>query len=144
MVRSLTNSAADKFTFSAWVSGISGSGFNSAGASGVRVRGYTGGSTVADFTQDVSLIGSPWVQLDLTSRLFNYLRLTPLDANGNQFNYISTVDQPGYLLLDDMNFQTTVTVPPVVTAPEPSSFVLMAAGLGVAGFTARRRRSHNA
>ncbi|MEP6766151.1 MAG: PEP-CTERM sorting domain-containing protein [Gemmatimonadaceae bacterium] len=140
VIRSLTDNVADKFTFSAWLSGKAGSGFSSAGASGVRVRGFSGGSLVADFSQDISLTGSPWVQIDLTSRLFNFLMFTPLDANGVAFQYISTVDQPGSLLLDDLNFQKTITVtPPTTTTPEPSSLALMAAGLALAGFGARRR-----
>ncbi|MEP6781415.1 MAG: PEP-CTERM sorting domain-containing protein [Gemmatimonadaceae bacterium] len=143
VIRSLSDNAADKFTFSAWLSGKAGSGFNSAGASGVRVRGFSGGSLVADFSQDISLTGLPWVQIDLTSRLFNFLVFTPLDANGVAFQYISTVDQPGSLLLDDMNFQKTVT-PPSTTTPEPSSLALMAAGLALAGFGARRNRTRSA
>lgn len=138
VVRSIVGDAASRFTFTGW---LAGSGLLGAptGASSVRARGYTNGSSIADFTVDIALGGATWVQADFTSHLFNFLLLTPVDANGNEYAFDPFANGAGSILLDDMNVRNTITS----TTPEPGSMLLLAAGLAAVGVTVRRRQTRS-
>jgi PEP-CTERM motif len=138
VVKTLTDAVTDKFTFTAW---LAGSGLlNRFGANAVRARGYSGGSTTADFTMDFSLTGAAWIPVDFTGHLFNTLIFTPVDANGNEFTFDPFALDAGALLLDDMTVSHTLSQPPTPSlVPEPSAVLLMAFGLGAMAMASRRR-----
>ena len=145
VVKTLTDAVTDKFTFTAW---LAGSGLlTTRGATAVRARGYSGGSTTADFTMDFSLGGGAWIPVDFTGHLFNTLILTPVDANGNEFTFDPFALDAGFMLLDDMTVSHTLSEPPGMPGtpvPEPSSMLLLAAGLGAMGLASRGRRARTA
>jgi hypothetical protein len=89
------------------------------GAAGVN------GPVIVDFSR--SLTGSGLFDADLS-------QVTPTTASGFYVN-LHNATYPGGALRGQLQFVGTAALPPV---PEPGSYALMLAGLGVLGFMARR------
>ena len=56
-----------------------------------------------------------------------------IDVNGSQ--------RDSHWAFDVLNVNSAVVVPPVTAVPEPESYAMMLAGLGLLGFLARRRKA---
>jgi hypothetical protein len=56
-----------------------------------------------------------------------------IDATGNQ--------RDNHWAFDVLNVNSAVVVPPINAVPEPESYAMMLAGLGLLGFIARRRKT---
>lgn len=77
---------------------------------------------------------------NLTSNLTSGSTLVGFAATGNKVTISSTGSETFDFFIDNVHFDETL--PPVLApVPEPETYALMLAGLGVLGFAARRRKS---
>jgi hypothetical protein len=98
---------------------------------------YVGGGTISKTLQlnnnAATQVGNDFVHFSLDG--FNNLssfRITPLNSHG--------YDGP-YVAIDNINISVfTEPLPPIAPIPEPETYAMLLAGLGLLGLTARRRR----
>lgn len=131
-IESLNATPASAFTFSGFFTG----GYPGFGGGPVQLRaqGFVGGSSTAAYDLYFTMpTNNSWLQVNLTTTNVNKVLFSGADANGQPAN--------GYFLLDDVTFGSAQgpVLPPVSTVPEPSTVLLMLAGLGATFVITRGR-----
>jgi hypothetical protein len=123
------------YTFSMWLGTFNGPcaqvGFNR--CSGPIEARATVGASSQTFTHNPTAAGNQWGNYTFNFAASSSTMLLLIEG-------ISLPSGNAYIGLDDVSIVAATTPPPMGTVPEPRTYALMVAGLGVVSLLARRRR----